>query len=152
MEPSTPRWITLLSRKTLVYLSSALAPYGLTAAEEPFYMSLYYVEGITQEELTALVYADKASTARRVKSLEEKGLLRRERDPADRRRNRLYLTEEAKARFAGVHRELLDLDQRLVGTLTPQERETLERALRTLQKTMNQVLEEQKRRGSGDCG
>lgn len=152
MEPSTLRWITLLSRKTLVYLSSALAPYGLTAAEEPFYMSLYYVEGITQEELTALVYADKASTARRVKSLEEKGLLRRERDPADRRRNRLYLTEEAKARFAGVHRELLDLDQRLVGTLTPQERETLERALRTLQKTMNQVLEEQKRKGSGDCG
>ncbi|MCI6991083.1 MAG: MarR family winged helix-turn-helix transcriptional regulator [Clostridiales bacterium] len=152
MEPSTLRWITLLSRKTLVYLSSALAPYGLTAAEEPFYMSLYYVEGITQEELTALVYADKASTARRVKSLEAKGLLRRERDPADRRRNRLYLTEEAKARFAGVHRELLDLDQRLVGTLTPQERETLERALRTLQKTMNQVLEEQKRRGSGDCG
>ena len=152
MEPSTLRWITLLSRKTLVYLSSALAPYGLTAAEEPFYMSLYYVEGITQEELTALVYADKASTARRVKSLEEKGLLRRERDPADRRRNRLYLPEEAKARFAGVHRELLDLDQRLVGTLTPQERETLERALRTLQKTMNQVLEEQKRRGSGDCG
>lgn len=152
MEPSTLRWIALLSRKTLVYLSSALAPYGLTAAEEPFYMSLYYVEGITQEELTALVYADKASTARRVKSLEEKGLLRRERDPADRRRNRLYLTEEAKARFAGVHRELLDLDQRLVGTLTPQERETLERALRTLQKTMNQVLEEQKRRGSGDCG
>ena len=152
MEPSTLRWITLLSRKTLVYLSSALAPYGLTAAEEPFYMSLYYVEGITQEELTALVYADKASTARRVKSLEEKGLLRRERDPADRRRNRLYLTEEAKARFAGVHRELLDLDQRLVGTLTPQERETLERALRTLQKTMTQVLEEQKRRGSGDCG
>lgn len=152
MEPSTLRWITLLSRKTLVYLSSALSPYGLTAAEEPFYMSLYYVEGITQEELTALVYADKASTARRVKSLEAKGLLRRERDPADRRRNRLYLTEEAKARFAGVHRELLDLDQRLVGTLTPQERETLERALRTLQKTMNQVLEEQKRRGSGDCG
>ena len=152
MEPSTLRWITLLSRKTLVYLSSALAPYGLTAAEEPFYMSLYYVEGITQEELTALVYADKASTARRVKSLEEKGLLRRERDPADRRRNRLYLTEEAKARFAGVHRELLDLDQRLVGTLTPQERETLERALRTLQKTLTQVLEEQKRRGSGDCG
>lgn len=152
MEPSTLRWITLLSRKTLVYLSSALAPYGLTAAEEPFYMSLYYVEGITQEELTALVYADKASTARRVKSLEEKGLLRRERDPADRRRNRLYLTEEAKARFAGVHRELLDLDQRLVGTLTPQERETLERALRTLQKTMDQVLEEQKRKGSGDCG
>ena len=152
MEPSTLRWITLLSRKTLVYLSSALAPYGLTAAEEPLYMSLYYVEGITQEELTALVYADKASTARRVKSLEEKGLLRRERDPADRRRNRLYLTEEAKARFAGVHRELLDLDQRLVGTLTPQERETLERALRTLQKTMDQVLEEQKRKGSGDCG
>lgn len=152
MEPSTLRWITLLSRKTLVYLSSALAPYGLTAAEEPFYMSLYYVEGITQEELTALVYADKASTARRVKSLEAKGLLRRERDPADRRRNRLYLTAEAKARFAQVHRELLDLDQRLVGTLTPQERETLERALRSLQKTMDQVLEEQRRKGSGDCG
>ena len=55
MEPSTLRWITLLSRKTLVYLSSALAPYGLTAAEEPFYMSLYYVEGITQEELAAIL-------------------------------------------------------------------------------------------------
>lgn len=150
MDPSTLRWITLLSRKTLVYLSSALAPYGLTAAEEPFYMSLYYAEGITQEELTAMVYADKASTARRVKSLEEKGLLRREKDPTDRRRNRLYLTEEAKARFGAVHRDLLELDQRLVEGLSGEEREVLARALHLMQKNMNRVLEEQRRKeGNG---
>ena len=144
MEPSTLRWITLLSRKTLVYLSSALAPYGLTAAEEPFYMSLYYAEGVTQEELTAMVYADKASTARRVKSLEEKGLLRREKDPEDRRRNRLYLTDEAKARFGAVHRDLLELDQRLVEGLSDEDREVLGRALHRMQKNMNCVLAEQR--------
>lgn len=152
MEPSTLRWITLLSRKTQVYLTGALAPYGLTAAEQPFYMSLYYAEGVTQEELTAMVYADKASTARRVKSLEEKGLLRREKDPADRRRNRLYLTDQAKARFAAVHRDLLELDRRLVEGLPQQDRETLAHALHLMQRNMNQVLDEQRRKEGEDHG
>ena len=152
MKESNLRWITLLSRKTQVYFSSVLAPYDLTAAEQPFYMALYHAEGSTQEELTSLVYADKASTARRVKAMEEKGLLRREKDPEDRRRNRLYLTDRAKACFDDVHRDLLALDRRLVEGLSDEEQEVLSRALRLMQKNMNRALAEQRREEGEDHG
>lgn len=55
-------------------------------------MVLQSHEGITQEELMALLYIDKATTARSLKSLELKGYLIRLHDVANRRQNRLYLT------------------------------------------------------------
>lgn len=38
---------------------------------------MYFNEGINQEELSALVFLDKSLTARAIKSLEEKGFIRR---------------------------------------------------------------------------
>lgn len=144
MEPSIMRLITVLARKNQVYLSGALGKFGLTAAEEPFFMALNNEEGITQEELTALVYVDKAVTTRVVKSLEAKGLLYRVRDQADQRCNRIYLTEAAKAMYEQVHETLLDFNQSLVGSLPEEDRVCLDRSLRAMQKAMNQALKEQK--------
>lgn len=54
------RMITLLGRKSQRCIGEALRKHGLTAAEEPFFMSLQHHDGATQEELTALVCVDKA--------------------------------------------------------------------------------------------
>lgn len=91
------RMITLLGRKSQRCIGEALRKHGLTAAEEPFFMSLQHHDGATQEELTALVCVDKAATARAVKSLEDKGILFRTQDEHDRRQNRVCLTEKGKA-------------------------------------------------------
>lgn len=73
MSPSAGRLINLLARKSQGYITDLMRPFGLTAAEQPFFMALLHNEGVTQERLTSLVGVDKAATARTVKSLEEKG-------------------------------------------------------------------------------
>lgn len=106
MDRSIARMITLLARKSQIYIGSALSKYNLTAAEQPFFMALQHHEGITQEELTAIVSVDKAATARAVKSLEEKGFLIRISDEKDRRQNRIYPTDAAKQLRENVMNEL----------------------------------------------
>jgi DNA-binding MarR family transcriptional regulator len=105
--------ITLLARKSQSYIGCALSKYNLTAAEQPFFMTLQHHEGITQEELTAIVCVDKAATTRAVKSLEEKGFLIRMQDEEDRRQNRIYPTDTAKQLIDSVRRELLDFNNLL---------------------------------------
>lgn len=106
MKKSIGRMITLLARKSQIYLGNALNKYDLTAAEQPFFMALQRYEGITQEELTAIVCVDKAVTTRVVRSLEEKGYLTRLQDEKDRRQNRIYPTKKAKQLALVVKEEL----------------------------------------------
>ncbi len=49
---------------------------------------------INQELLSYDLQIDKASISRSVQSLEEKGLLKKEQDPNDKRQNLLFLTDE----------------------------------------------------------
>lgn len=106
MDRSITRMIRLLARKSQSYIGCALSKYNLTAAEQPFFMTLQHHEGITQEELTAIVCVDKAATTRAVKSLEEKGFLIRIQDKEDRRQNRIYPTDKAKQIIDSVRSEL----------------------------------------------
>lgn len=129
MSKHIARSITLLARKSQIYIGNALGKYGLTAAEEPFFMALLHHEGATQEELTALVCVDKAATARAVRSLEEKGYLVRVQDARDRRQNRVYPTDLAKRLGPEVHAELLRLNGRLTQGIAPEELETVRAAL-----------------------
>ncbi|MGN0135212.1 MarR family transcriptional regulator [Anaerotignum sp.] len=123
MNQSIARKITLLGRKSQTYIGTALAKYGLTAAEQPFFMALQHQEGITQEELTAIVGVDKAVTTRVVKSLEKKGLLERIQDKRDRRKNLIYPTEKARRLEPLVKEELHAFNRLLTQGI---EEETLE--------------------------
>lgn len=121
--------ITLLARKSQGYIGDALKKYGLTAAEQPFFMALQRYEGVTQEELTAIVCVDKAATARAVQSLENKGFLIRVQDEHDRRRNRIYPTGEVKRLAGAVNRELLHFNDLLTRGIDPQSLELVSAAL-----------------------
>lgn len=120
MDKSITRMITLLARKSQGYIGCVLTKYNLTAAEQPFFMTLQHHEGITQEELTAFVCVDKAATTRAVKSLEEKGFLVRIQDKQDRRQNRIYPTDAAKQIIDSVRKELLNFNNLLTQGIEPQ--------------------------------
>ena len=108
MNRSTLRMITLLARKSQMYMGVTLKnKYNITAAEQPFFMALQRCEGVTQEELTAMVCVDKAVTTRVVKSLEDKGYLTRVKDTQDRRQNRIYPTTLTRELGAAVQKDLL---------------------------------------------
>ncbi len=88
--------------------------YGITRREWLVLSLLADVEGVQSSELARRVMLDRARTSRAVTRLVEKGLLRREPKPSDRREVHLYLTDEGRRvydevfpRIAAIQRELL---------------------------------------------
>ncbi|MDK2965037.1 MarR family winged helix-turn-helix transcriptional regulator [Lacrimispora sp.] len=93
MKKSVGRLVSILYRKNQVYLNMALKQFNITASELPILSYLYHNDGVSQEELSSYLVIDKASTARAIQSLLEKGFLRKEKDVIDRRANKVFLTE-----------------------------------------------------------
>lgn len=133
MKDSIGRIITTLSRNIQQELKEVVEPFGITAGEEPYFMELVYEEGLTQDELTNRVSVDKSATARVVRSLEEKGYLKREIDKDDRRNKRLYLTEEARAKYKPLVNALQQYNQKLTEGLTEEQYDLVYRCLQMMQ-------------------
>lgn len=139
MEQNIARTLSFLSRKSQAYIGCALSKYNLTAAEQPFFMALQRYEGVTQEELTALVCVDKAATARAVRSLEEKGFLIRVQDKQDRRQNRIYPTDAARRLGPAVKGELLRFNALLTQGIDPAGLDAARAALRQMEENISRA-------------
>lgn len=94
MQLQTGRWISILYRKSQIYIGQYLKPYGIMPGEYPILLQLYQLDGITQEEIVNYQSLDKSGVTRTVQSLERKGFIRREKDEKDQRCKRIFLTEE----------------------------------------------------------
>lgn len=95
MERSIGRLVSILYRKNQVYLNMVLKPLNITASEIPILMCLFRHDGSSQEALSSYISIDKASTARAVQALLEKGYIVKEKDSADKRANKIFLTKYA---------------------------------------------------------
>lgn len=95
MKKSIGRLISILHRQSQIYINNSLKEFNITSAEYSFLLSLYRKEGVTQDELSCYLHIDKSATTRAIRSLEEKGLVTRNKDDIDKRFNRVYLTEKA---------------------------------------------------------
>lgn len=142
MEKSIARMITLLARKSQTYIGNSLNPYNLTAAEQPFFMALQHYEGLTQEELTAIVCVDKAATARAVKSLEKKGYLTRIQDEQDKRQNRIYPTDLTKQLGPAVRTELLRFNDLLTQGIDAQSLDLVFAALEKMEENFATIFDD----------
>lgn len=136
MKDSITKHLIFVARKAQLRIGSRLSPFGITAAEEPFFMAIQHHAGATQEELTALVGVDKAATARALASLERKGFLTRRQDEKDRRQNRIYAAPAALALGGRVHAELLDLNRELLDGISEEDQALLYRALQTVERNL----------------
>lgn len=103
---SIGRLISILNRQAQMYLNTALKDLDIGSSEHIFLINLLKEDGITQEELSARIFIDKAATARALKSLEEKGYVRREADTHDKRVKKVFVTEKAAACGAEIHQVL----------------------------------------------
>ena len=129
------RVMTRLARKCQIAVGNALQQYNLTAAEEPFLMSVLNNEGLTQEELTAYVGVDKAAASRTVRSLEEKGFLVRVQDPKDKRQNRVYPTDKAREVGPKVRKELYKINLALTKSFSEEESQQIYDLLARMEET-----------------
>lgn len=89
------RYNGIFNRQTQAYIAAAFSSMNISYSEGILLMNLYDNEGNNQEELSSMLYIDKAATARSIKSLEKKGYITREVKSKDRRVKKLYLTDYA---------------------------------------------------------
>jgi len=89
------RYNGIFNRQTQAYITAAFANMSISYSEGILLMNLYDNEGINQEELSSMLFIDKAATARSIKLLEKKGYITREVKTKDRRVKKLYLTDYA---------------------------------------------------------
>src|ERR1700722_438373 len=96
-QPGTLTLLSLLSKSVFRRTSDSLL--GMSHRR---YLALNYIAepgGIPQQQLSEILCMDANNTVLLLNELEDAGLIRRERDPADRRRHIVQLTERGAREF-----------------------------------------------------
>ncbi|MDY0922848.1 MarR family transcriptional regulator [Leclercia sp. CFBP8987] len=78
--------------------------------------------GIEQVALTEAAVSTKATLAEMLSRMESRGLVKRESDPADKRRRFVFLTTEGEALLGSCKPVGNDVDEAFLGRLSPEER------------------------------
>lgn len=123
------RALTFLYRSRKKFMTESLKEYDFTGA---MYLILLHAgrhPGASQDSIASHLYLDKCTVARRTKRLEELGCLYRETDQADRRQNKLYLTDKGQALLPVIRNYLGQWGENVTAELTPEEKTTLLRLL-----------------------
>jgi len=99
--------------------------FGLTRPEIVILLALHFREGITASEFCEFSGHLKAGVSRAVIVMEKKGLIRRQTDPADNRRQMLFLTEAGRALYARYVPVLQAREKAMLDCLSKPERRQL---------------------------
>ncbi|MBX9392320.1 MarR family transcriptional regulator [Streptomyces sp. TRM72054] len=129
---TSPSLLYMVKQVELVvrsHLDDLVRPFGITALQYTALTVLERHDGLSAAQLARDSFVTAQSIADLVRSLEGRGLVRRERNPHNRRELLILLTDEARellTRLAGPVRELED---RMVGELTAHQAEQFRQAL-----------------------
>lgn len=113
---------------------------GIGSYQDSYIADVCANPGVTQEQLSRIMYVHKSNVARQMGSLEEKGFIERRADPADRRSLRVYPTKKAYAALEKVkkaHAEWLEL---LLGGLDEGERAAASALLQRLAENAKSIV------------
>lgn len=108
------------------------ADFGVTPVQFALLNALMDDPGQDQVTLASRVAFDAATSGSVIGRLEAKGWIRREADPQDRRRKRLWITDEGQAVALQMKRAAGRTQQRLVAPLSDAEKERLAQLLAKL--------------------
>jgi DNA-binding MarR family transcriptional regulator len=126
-QPGTLTMLSLLSKS--VYRRTTESMLGMSQRR---YLALNYVaepNGISQQQLGEILCMDANNTVLLLNELEDDGLVRRERDPSDRRRHIVRLTESGSQAFSAAQRNRESLEDEVLVALSSEEREMLHQLL-----------------------
>jgi DNA-binding MarR family transcriptional regulator len=107
-------------------------PESLLGMNLRHFLALSYIAdpgGISQQQLSEILYIDANNTVLLLNEMENQGLIRRVRDPADRRRHLVEATDHGREVLLGAQRARETVEDEVLGALTAQERATLHRLL-----------------------
>ncbi len=123
------RQISITYRCAMRFRENELADTGLAGCQTPYLTALYRHPGISQEEMARELNVNKSTVARQLASLEDKGYVRRESSPADKRIILVHPTEKAISLKARLFSCYHDWNSYLTQDFTEEEQAQLSRLM-----------------------
>ncbi|MEW2304492.1 MarR family transcriptional regulator [Streptomyces sp. NPDC006655] len=111
------------------HLDELVRPAGVTALQYTALTVLERHDGLSAAQLARDSFVTAQSMADLVRSLEGRGLVRRERNPRNRRELLILLTDAGRELLAGVAGQVRELEERMVRDLTAHQEEQFRQAL-----------------------
>lgn len=121
--------ISVLYRKSHIWLNSGCARFRLTAAQAVVILIVCDFEVLTQDEITKRLSLDKSVIAKTVTKLEETGFLLRTTNPKDKRTYDIRPTEKAWQVYPFIQEQIDEGFRRMTQHMTEAEREEFCRLL-----------------------
>ncbi len=121
--------ISILYRKSHIWLSNGCAGAGLTAAQAVVILILCDFRALTQDEITKRLSLDKSVIAKTVTKLEEGGFLLREPNPRDKRTYQIRPTEKGWQVYPLIKQEVEGCFARMTQRMSETERAEFRRLL-----------------------
>lgn len=98
------RHFAFARQKRKEFLVSQSKEFGITTSSRGALIhTIYDQEGAVQDDISAILSMDKAFVTRELNALHASGLIRREKDARDHRKNHIYLTEEGRKVAESIH-------------------------------------------------
>ncbi|GLZ11577.1 MarR family transcriptional regulator [Actinomadura sp. NBRC 104425] len=110
-------------------LEDLVRPAGITALQYTALTVLDRHDGLSAAQLARDSFVTAQSMADMVRALEGRGLIRRERNPANRRELLIHLTDAGRDLLADLAEPVRRLEERMLGDLTPRQVEQFRQAL-----------------------
>lgn len=114
--------ISILYRKSHIWLNNSCAQYGLTAAQAMVILIACDFKCLTQDEITKRLGLDKSVIAKTVTKLEESGFLVRTTNPKDKRTYDIQPTEKSWEVYPFVREQIDVCFQRITQQMSDQQR------------------------------
>jgi DNA-binding MarR family transcriptional regulator len=110
----------------------ALAPFGISGRELAVLVAIDDRASQSQQEVARRMAVDRTTMVALIDDLEDKGLVQRQQDPDDRRKNVVVLTDTGRTTLKQATAATREAERRLLGSLSDDESAMLKRALQAI--------------------
>lgn len=133
------KYISAIHRNLDSIISYKLKDLDFMSGQLDFLYIIAQNEGISQKDLSSILYIGKSTTAKAIKKLVNSGYIIREHAGKDKRYNQIYLTEKGKAYIPLMRTTFLEVRNIYSAFLSDDE---YEQTVTTLKKILNKLYEE----------
>ena len=114
------------------FTAPALAPFGISGRELAVLMTIDDLVPLSQQDVADRLGVDRTTMVLLIDELENKGLVQRRRDPDDRRKNVVVLTDAGRTTLRDASRASAEAERLFLGPLSGDEAARLRQALRAI--------------------
>ncbi len=126
------RYISQIYRNAHYIIGHKFLESGISSSKIMFLQELYKEDGINQEKLSKRLCVDKATTARAIKKLEEKGYVVRQKDELDNRSYKVYISQKSKDTKEEIDKAIEEWENEIFQGITEEEKEMLMSVLKKI--------------------